>query len=181
MWNFWEASDGKGESDGIGGAIKRKADALVSQGNDITDANTLYQALRSACTTIKLFFVEADEVESSTLPAITLPSVSGTMKLHQLKTSGTPGTITYQDVSCFCANLDCSCFSPKIFTFPVVSSTESESSRPNVLAVADNLLTPAAGNVLAVADNPVTVIVSDNVVAVADEECDQSQADNHKS
>src|SRR6218665_3795541 len=82
--------------------------------------------LRSACTTIELFFVEADEVESSTLPAITLPSVPGTMKLHQLKTSGTPGTITYQDVSCFCANLHCSCFSQKIFTFPVVSSTESE-------------------------------------------------------
>ena len=125
-WNFWEASHGKGAPDGIGGAIKRKADALVSQGNDITDANTLYQALRSACTTMELFFVEADEVESSTLPAITLPSVPGTMKLHQLKTSGTPGTITYQDVSCFCANLHCSCFSQKIFTFPVVSSTESE-------------------------------------------------------
>jgi len=48
------------------------------------------------------------------------------------------------------------------------------------LAVADNQVTPAAGNILAVADNPVTVIVADNVVAVADEKCDQSQADNHE-
>ena len=54
------------------------------------------------------------------------------------------------------------------------------------MAVADNQVTPAAGNILAVADNPVTVIVADNVVAVADEKCDptekcdQSQADNHE-
>ena len=33
-WNLWEASHGKGAPDGIGGAIKRKADKLISQGND---------------------------------------------------------------------------------------------------------------------------------------------------
>lgn len=47
---------------------------------------------------------EADEVKSSTLPANSLPSIPGTMKLYQLKMPGnqTPGTIT-----CCCQLLLC--------------------------------------------------------------------------
>ncbi|KAI0217102.1 hypothetical protein LSAT2_031001 [Lamellibrachia satsuma] len=48
-WNFWEASHGKGAPDSIGGAIKRKADRLTSQGHDIPDAAHLYRALIRKC------------------------------------------------------------------------------------------------------------------------------------
>ena len=116
-WNFWEASHGKGAPDSIGGAIKRKADCLISHGNDITDAATLYQALINE-TSIKLFFVEATAVEASIVPE-NLPAVPGTMKLHQLTTVA-PGTITYRDVSCLCSHTsNCSCFNAKTFSFPI--------------------------------------------------------------
>lgn len=41
-WNYTEAGHGKGPADGVGGAIKRTADDLVNAGNDIPDAETLY-------------------------------------------------------------------------------------------------------------------------------------------
>lgn len=57
-WNFFEASHGKGAPDGVGGVLKRLADQLVSQGRDIPDAITLYRALLTTGTTVKLFYVE---------------------------------------------------------------------------------------------------------------------------
>ena len=114
-WNFWEASHGKGVPEGIGGSIKRQADKLISQGNDITDAWSLYQAMVPN-TSIKLFFVEASEVEEAVSPQ-NLPTVPGTMKLHQLKTVR-EGVISYTDVSCFCS-VNCSCFHAKNFSFPL--------------------------------------------------------------
>lgn len=116
-WNFWEASHGKGAPDGVGGALKRTADKLVKQGLDIPDANAFYRAILQT-TTIKLFLVEPEEVEKGTLP--NLPALPGTMRLHQLITTQ-PGSLTYRDVSCFCASperLQCDCFSPKEFAFP---------------------------------------------------------------
>ncbi len=41
-WNFFEASHGKGAPDGVGGALKRRADCLVSKGTDIPDAAALF-------------------------------------------------------------------------------------------------------------------------------------------
>lgn len=41
LWNFLEAGHGKGPADGIGGAIKRAADAFVANGGSITNAKSL--------------------------------------------------------------------------------------------------------------------------------------------
>ena len=38
LWHFFEAEHGKGASDGIGGALKRTADRMVSQRRDIRSA-----------------------------------------------------------------------------------------------------------------------------------------------
>lgn len=45
-WNYHEAGHGKGAPDGVGGACKRIADTLVSQGNDIPNASSLICALK---------------------------------------------------------------------------------------------------------------------------------------
>ena len=37
-WNFFEAGHGKGTADGVGAAIKKKADHLITSGQDIADA-----------------------------------------------------------------------------------------------------------------------------------------------
>lgn len=83
-WNFLEAGHGKGAADGIGGALKRKADRLVSEGKDIPDAESLYQALIPN-STIKLYLVSEDEIRSvdNRVPSQLHP-ISETMKIHQV-------------------------------------------------------------------------------------------------
>ncbi|KAK2857675.1 hypothetical protein Q7C36_005594 [Tachysurus vachellii] len=64
-WNFFEASHGKGAPDGVGAALKRTADMLISHGWDIQDAHELFEALLETNTSIKLFFVNDDTVEQA--------------------------------------------------------------------------------------------------------------------
>ena len=103
--NFGEASHDKGAPYGIGSAIKRKADRLISLCYDIYDAAHLYRALMQEETSIKLFYVvEADDVEEAAVPE-NVPAVRGTMKLHQVATL-VHGSIKYRDVDTvsFCCN-----------------------------------------------------------------------------
>ena len=44
-WNFFESSHGKGAPDGVGAALKRSADNLISHGRDINNAYELFKAL----------------------------------------------------------------------------------------------------------------------------------------
>ena len=53
-WHFVEDAHGKGMPAGIGGALKRTAVRMVSQGRDIRSAKEMYDALDKE-TTIKLF------------------------------------------------------------------------------------------------------------------------------
>jgi len=54
-WNYFEAGHGKGAPDGVGGALKRSADAVVSSGADVPDASNFYGLLADK-TSIKLYF-----------------------------------------------------------------------------------------------------------------------------
>jgi len=121
-WNFFEASHGKGAADGVGGVLKRTADRLVKQGTDLPDALTVYEKLL-AVTNVQLYFVSEDAV-SAVVNALTntgcLPSVPGTMTLHQVYVNcRSPGTVLYRDVSCFCSGVSgfCSCYEVKSFSF----------------------------------------------------------------
>lgn len=71
-WNFFEAAHGKGAPDGIGAALKRAADRLVSQGVDVTDAKTMYEKLKPD-TTVKLFFVGEDRLQNDVLDVPAVP------------------------------------------------------------------------------------------------------------
>lgn len=86
-WNFFEANHGKGAPDGVGSVLKRLADDLVSKGSDIPDARSLFSALARIGTSIKLFYVEEEDIEKSiqAMPQ-NIPPVPSTMHLHQVVT-----------------------------------------------------------------------------------------------
>ena len=119
-WHFFEASHGKGAPDGIGGSLKRTTDRLVRLGKDIQDANALFRELGAQNTSVKLFFIGSDKVEKKTVELAfgPLPTIKGTMKMHQVVCLS-PGKLIYQDVSCVCKVsqrvLDCDCYKPNTF------------------------------------------------------------------
>ncbi len=112
-------NDGKGAPDGVGGALKRRADSLVSKGTDIPDAAALFSVLQKTDTTIKLFFF-SEEVEKAVAEMlIDVPPVPSIMRIHQAVTIA-HGELTYRDVSCLCTatqNLNCKCFNTKHYKF----------------------------------------------------------------
>ncbi|KAL7381234.1 hypothetical protein ABVT39_002539 [Epinephelus coioides] len=119
-WNFFEASHGKGAPDGVGAALKRTADMLISHGQDIRDAHELFKALLETNTSIKLFFVDGETVERALekIPS-NLPAVPSTMKIHQVVTLA-PGEIISRDVSCMCSTkkqFACVCWNTQHFSF----------------------------------------------------------------
>ncbi len=73
-WNFFEANHSKGAPDSVGGALKRAADRLVTNGRDIPNAHELYKAKRcqkmefigkvemslgkGVCSNIKMIFIQ---------------------------------------------------------------------------------------------------------------------------
>lgn len=120
-WNFSEAGHGKGAADGVGGALKRTADRLISLNSDINTPRRLYDALCSSKTTVQLFFVDSDKVDEGMgkVPSTVLP-IPGTMNIHQLICLEF-GKLKYRDVSCFCSNskIKCECYNIKDFSFDV--------------------------------------------------------------
>ena len=84
-WNYTEAGHGKGPADGIGAAVKRRADAIVAKGKDLPTPKTLYEELKKIQSSINLFFIEKDEIDvvDALLPDQLL-TVRGTMKIHQV-------------------------------------------------------------------------------------------------
>lgn len=100
IWNFFEASHGKGAADGVGGALKRNLDSMVAYGNDIPDAKTAFDLLLNETdTSIKLFYIPNDGIQKTTVELIPVPN---TMKLHQIRNTDLPHTIMYRSLSCFC-------------------------------------------------------------------------------
>ncbi|KAL2099467.1 hypothetical protein ACEWY4_005947 [Coilia grayii] len=134
-WNFFEASHGKGAPDGVGGALKRSADALICHGRDIPDARALYQVLMESGTQVKLFYVSNEDVEerSRKMQEVALSAIKGTMKIHQVL-SLTPGVLKYRDVSCFCQageNVwDCPCYGLQNIVIGAVPPTQKDQTEP---------------------------------------------------
>ena len=71
-WNFFENSHGKVVADGVGGVLKRTADAHLARGHNISDAKTLFDVLIETGTRIKLIFVEENEVEEKAITLLNL-------------------------------------------------------------------------------------------------------------
>ena len=129
VWNFFESGHGKGAPDGVGGALKRTADRLVAQGQDVPNPKKLYEVLLQSETHIKLYFITSECIKKiERIPS--LATIPGTLKIHQVVTHAR-GTIYYRDVSCTCKAL-CGCFDVKSFTFPEQSSIPESLSDNNM-------------------------------------------------
>ena len=129
-WNFFEAGPGKGAADGIGGFLKRAADAKVATGTDIVDAESFFHSLKDS-SKIKLYLITDDDIQnvSATVPENIVP-LQGTMQVHQIFTD-TLGTLKYRNLSCFCNRGFCLCQNPQVYDLiEKVSETVSAESLP---------------------------------------------------
>ena len=100
-WNFHESGHGKGVPDGVGGALKRRANDLVLHGKDIMSAKSFVKNFQDSA--VFVYEVGQQEIDNKAiiLSKETLKPVPGTLKLHQISYSGY-GNILYRDVSCTC-------------------------------------------------------------------------------
>ncbi|KAK0131113.1 hypothetical protein N1851_034188 [Merluccius polli] len=85
LWNFTEASHGKGAPDGVGGALKTLADRMVAHETDLPNVEVLMQNL-SQQSSVKLLAVTEDKIAAKgELVPLSLRTVPGTMKVHLVK------------------------------------------------------------------------------------------------
>lgn len=147
-WNYFEAGHGKGAPDGVGGALKRSADAVVASGMDIPDAASFYRLLLDK-TTIKLYFVPESSVREAIQAAPDdIASVCGTMTIHQLVTIKR-GEFIHRPISCVCSpelNYNCDCFNAKLHVYQVVFQSTTvaidSSAETTVVTGSDELELP---------------------------------------
>ncbi|KAI0228636.1 hypothetical protein LSAT2_020904, partial [Lamellibrachia satsuma] len=121
---------GQGAPDGIRGALKRTAKQVRVPWYIYHQC--LVKLQTTANTSIKLLWMEADEVEffAEKLPA-NLPTFVGTMSLHQVITT-VCATAHFRDFSCFCSlpgKLLCHCFDMKEFVFPKESIIQTDDAK----------------------------------------------------
>lgn len=84
-WNFLEAGHGKGPADGIGAAVKRRADDIIARGKDLPNARVLFEELQQQKSATELFYVEPEDIESMDIHVPSeLQTIRGTMKIHQV-------------------------------------------------------------------------------------------------
>ncbi|CAH2097530.1 unnamed protein product [Euphydryas editha] len=134
-WNFFEASHGKGATDGIGGAIKRTLDKKVAYHIDITDSKTAFDALKDE-TKVKLYIIKEEDINDMErrISSYDLVAVPETMLIHQIRGSfgmfelfgkQQPYIIGYRKLSCFCRSAGssmsmikgfCDCYSLKKYS-----------------------------------------------------------------
>ena len=102
-WSFFEAGHGKGVPDAIGGAIKRQADNSVKYGHSITSAKTFCESIPKE-SKVKMYMVTKESIDQlkSTLDAVALKAVPGTLNLHQVVCEIIDGRIAYRHLSCHC-------------------------------------------------------------------------------
>ena len=110
-WNFTEAGHGKSAADGVGGVVKRTADRLVSNGQDIIDADAFFSKVPPCIKNVKFFQVPKEAISAIAVPE-DLKAVKGTMALHQIiSRQESAGSIQAKTLSCFCKwPQDCNCF-----------------------------------------------------------------------
>ena len=101
-WNYSEAGHGKGAPDGVGGTIKRTADKLVAQGNDILNVESLIQALSKKLENVLLFQVDSSSIQGSieSLPH-NVSAFKGSMKVHQAIWRRGVEHLEMKSLSCF--------------------------------------------------------------------------------
>lgn len=104
-------------------------------GQDINDAQSFLRVVEEN-SSIKFFKIEEADVETQNkkLSSMSIPSVPGTMALHQITwTLDTPSQIRYRDVSCLCGTTVCDCQPSKTFDFMFDNSNVESPKDHNVV------------------------------------------------
>lgn len=130
-WNYSESGHGKGPMDGVGGTLKRKADAIVLRGEDIISASDFVGKLRHGA--IQLWEVCDEEIKKmkSELPKKLSP-VNGIMSMHQVLWSkhNNKDNLQLRQLSCFtCTSEECCHFPMK----PYVNMTHQDCAKSILL------------------------------------------------
>ncbi|KAF8785181.1 hypothetical protein HNY73_010755 [Argiope bruennichi] len=102
-WNYSEVGHGKGAPDGLGGTLKRTADALVARRKDISCFNQFVSELQKNLKSNEIIPIK--EYEFSTLHENLKEEGErfiGTMKVHQvLWARAKPNVLHFRRLSCF--------------------------------------------------------------------------------
>ncbi|CAC5372831.1 unnamed protein product [Mytilus coruscus] len=124
------AGHSKGAADGIGAAVKRTADRVIANGQDVTDAKSFRQVLNDSNTSVQLFLVEDEDVDAmNKLIPDSLKPIPQTMKIHQVFCQEQHNLIVQsRHVSCFCKKPEpCDCFGVSEFQFDKSNATNIQS------------------------------------------------------
>ncbi|CAH2108576.1 unnamed protein product [Euphydryas editha] len=109
-WNFSEAGHGKGAADGVGGTIKRTADAAVAKGKDIVTLEDFMTTITQSTEKIKLEIVNDYQIFEKDLliPSEKLQTLKGTNKVHQVLWKKDNQNLIFRETSCFvCLSVAC--------------------------------------------------------------------------
>ncbi|CAI6359153.1 unnamed protein product [Macrosiphum euphorbiae] len=111
-WNYMEAGHGKGAPDGVGGCLKRTADRVVAQGEDIDCFESFVKVLKENVRKVQIILVYEHDIQSmkDILPS-EIPSFKGTFKVHEVVfIKEFPNKLVMRKLSCFDC-YDCEKFS----------------------------------------------------------------------
>lgn len=121
-WNYSESGHGKGPMDGIGGTLKRKADALVLRGQDITTAADFVKKLGDSC--IQLWEVTESEINKvkMEMPQKQPPVPCMLLVRQAVWNKGEENKIRLRELSCFACHfsVDCQHFSLKTYNLACI-------------------------------------------------------------
>ncbi|CAH1233436.1 unnamed protein product [Diabrotica balteata] len=108
-WNYSESGHGKGPMDGVGGSLKRKADRLVLQGQDIICAGDFVHKLKES--SVKIWEVLEEEIKDAKLEIPNnISQVPNIMSMHQVTWSKKfADKLFLRKLSCFACKFDEPC------------------------------------------------------------------------
>lgn len=111
VYNFSESGHGKNAADGVGAVTKRTADGVVACGKDVSNFESLVQALEESQINVWFAPVTAKEIlQADKGMKKNLPTFKGTMKMHQwIWCKNKPSIIRFNRLSCYDCNLDTHC------------------------------------------------------------------------
>lgn len=117
-WNYSASGHGKGAPDGIGGCLKRTADAIVAQGADIANFPNFVATLQAHIRNVTLYVIHEEDISAiKTLLPPLVPSFHGTMKVQQITYSQkTPHQLVMKSLSCLKC-IDCDKFKLGILAY----------------------------------------------------------------
>lgn len=122
-WHYSESSHGKGAPDGIGGAIKRAADAIIAKGEDVPDFETLVSKLQGSGSSINIIPIEAKRISELNKEFENIKQAEtfkGTLRLHQVTWTKGKKVMQARRLSCTDCNFEKKCVHYNIGEIPLL-------------------------------------------------------------